>query len=77
MPFDRLLAALVLMKCEAMICGIIIIKSSKDVFAQNISACWLLLLSQYMLCEYGYLLNVRQTPCCKANINNEASNESI
>ena len=32
MQFDRVLAALVLMKYEAMLCGIFIIKSSKVLF---------------------------------------------
>ena len=36
MPFDRLLAALVLMKFEAMFCGIFIIKSSKVLFLHKI-----------------------------------------
>ena len=39
MQFDRLLAALVLMKYEAMLCGIFISNHQKSCFALDSSAC--------------------------------------
>ena len=70
MLFDRLLAALVLIKYEAMICGILLSNHQKSCCCIKTSACRLLLVSQsintYMSCEYRCQSKENKVICTKS-----------